>query len=158
MNNNIDVKSISILYLFYKRKMLSWFSPSIQKINFENLQTLLETPEKMHLINTLPSHQQSCLITSTLDAYKEEHTVNEMLHNLKIPERYIVVYGKNEQDETAISKTNQLSQLGVKNVFLYSGGLFEWLLLQDIYGSQNFPTTSTELDILLYKPPKNMFL
>lgn len=157
MNKNIDVKVFQFYIYFTKEKMLSWFSPSIQKINFENLQTLLETPEKMHLINTLPSHQQSCLITSTLDAYKEEHTVNEMLHNLKIPERYIVVYGKNEQDETAISKTNQLSQLGVKNVFLYSGGLFEWLLLQDIYGSQHFPTTSAELDILSYKPPKNMF-
>jgi len=30
--------------------------------------------------------------------------------------------------------------------------LFEWLLLQDIYGSEEFPTTSHELDILKYKP------
>ena len=138
--------------------MFSWFSSSIQKINFENVQSLLETPEKMHLINTLPSHQQKCLILGTLDADKEESTVNDMLNNLKIPERYIVIYGKNEEDETSINKTQQLLQLGVKDIFLYSGGLFEWLLLQDIYGSQNFPTTSVELDILQYKSPKKSFI
>lgn len=137
--------------------MFSWFSFSIQKINFENVQSLLETPEKMHLINTLPSHQQKCLIFGTLDADKEESTLNGMLNNLKEPERYIVVYGKNDQDESAIDKAHQLLQLGVKDVFLYSGGLFEWLLLQDIYGSQNFPTTSVELDILQYKSPRKSF-
>jgi hypothetical protein len=31
--------------------------------------------------------------------------------------------------------------------------MFEWLLLQDIYGAASFPTTSKELDILKYKPP-----
>ena len=29
--------------------------------------------------------------------------------------------------------------------------MFEWLLLQDIYGNELFPTTSKELDILKYK-------
>lgn len=138
--------------------MFSWLSSSIQKINFENVQSLLETPEKMHLINTLPSYQQKCLIVGTLDVEKEESTLNDMLNNLKIPERYIVIYGKNEQDETAMNKTQQLLQLGVKDVFLYSGGLFEWLLLQDIYGSQNFPTTSVELDILQYKSSRKSFI
>ena len=38
------------------------------------------------------------------------------------------------------------------NVYVYPGGLFEWLLLQDIYGEDNFPTTLKELDILKYKP------
>ena len=32
------------------------------------------------------------------------------------------------------------------------GGLFEWLLLQDMYGSDEFPTTNKELDVLKYKP------
>ena len=32
------------------------------------------------------------------------------------------------------------------------GGIFEWLLLQDIYGDDQFKTTSRELDILKYKP------
>ena len=39
-----------------------------------------------------------------------------------------------------------------KNVYIYKGGLFEWLLLQDIYGKDLFPTTTEILDILRYKP------
>ena len=30
--------------------------------------------------------------------------------------------------------------------------MFEWLLLQDIYGAEDFNTTQDELDILKYKP------
>ncbi|GAI73259.1 unnamed protein product [marine sediment metagenome] len=30
-------------------------------------------------------------------------------------------------------------------------GYLKWLLLQDIYGKDEFPTTSEELDILKYK-------
>ena len=41
------------------------------------------------------------------------------------------------------------------NVFIYSGGMFEWLCLQDIYGNELFPTTKKELDILKYKPISN---
>jgi hypothetical protein len=37
---------------------------------------------------------------------------------------------------------------------LYAGGLFEWLLLQDIFGAAEFPTTKKELDIIKYKPNK----
>jgi hypothetical protein len=33
------------------------------------------------------------------------------------------------------------------------GGLFEWLMLQDIYGKELFPTTKKELDLLKFKPP-----
>ena len=32
--------------------------------------------------------------------------------------------------------------------------MFEWLLLQDIYGTKEFPTTKKELEILKYKPNK----
>ena len=30
--------------------------------------------------------------------------------------------------------------------------MFEWLLMQDIYGNDDFKTTQEELDILKYKP------
>ena len=49
------------------------------------------------------------------------------------------------------TKYSQLSQYGLFNIKLYIGGLFEWLLLQEVYGSILFPTTSSELDILKYK-------
>jgi len=48
-------------------------------------------------------------------------------------------------------KYDQLVKLGFSNVFIYLGGLFEWLMLQDIYGYDEFPTTKKELDILKYK-------
>ena len=48
--------------------------------------------------------------------------------------------------------------LGFYNVYLYNGGLFEWLLLQDIYGFDEFPTTKKELDILKYKPKSGFTL
>jgi hypothetical protein len=40
-------------------------------------------------------------------------------------------------------------------VKVYFGGMFEWLLLQDVYGSDSFPTTSKEIDILKFKPLRN---
>jgi hypothetical protein len=36
------------------------------------------------------------------------------------------------------------------------GGLFEWLMLQDIYGYDEFPTTKKELDFLKYKAPSRL--
>ena len=60
----------------------------------------------------------------------------------------------NSNDEKIYTKYNQLTSLGFYNVFIYTGGLFEWLLLQDIYGVKDFPTTKKELDLLKYKPNK----
>ena len=60
----------------------------------------------------------------------------------------IIVYGMNSTDETIVKKYDQLIGLGFTNVYIYLGGLFEWLLLQDIYGLEEFTTTSKQLDIL----------
>jgi hypothetical protein len=65
----------------------------------------------------------------------------------------IILYGRNCNDETFLKKYNQLIGLGFSNIYMYSGGIFEWLLLQEIYGSDEFPTTEKFLDILKYKPP-----
>ena len=66
----------------------------------------------------------------------------------------IIIYGKNSNDEKIYNKYSQLTSLGFYNVYIYTGGLFEWLMLQDIYGEKDFPTTKKELDILKYKPNK----
>ena len=50
-----------------------------------------------------------------------------------------------------VKKYYQLQKLGINNIFIYMGGLFEWLLLQDIYGNDQFPTTTEIIDILKYK-------
>ena len=101
------------------------------------------------LINTLTLNEQECLIKNTIVASQEENEINDLLSN-KI-KADIIVYGKNFLDRTVYKKYEQLNNLGF-NVRIYIPGLFEWLLLQDIYGFENFPTTSRELDILRFRP------
>ena len=120
----------------------------ISKVNFEDIQNARQN--HAIIINTLPHDMQSCLILNTINAYDEERILNEYLNKNKMI--CIYVYGKNSNDETIQIKYTQLKKLGFKNVYLYIGGLFEWLLLQDIYGNDEFQTTNNELDILKYKP------
>ena len=103
-------------------------------------------------INTLPENKQSCLIPTTTVSSDEEGTINNLLKNNSDVE--IIIYGMNNNDESVIRKYKQLVSLGFQNIYIYLGGMFEWLLLQDIYGNDNFPTTSRELDIMKYKPSK----
>jgi rhodanese-related sulfurtransferase len=129
-------------------------SQSIQKINFEDMQTAYKNPEIYLLMNTLPLSEQLCLISNTLTPQKEEILMNRYLNSNK--NIRIIIYGRNSNDETIYKKYNQLVSLGFTNVYLYLGGLFEWLMLQDIYGFDDFPTTSRQLDILKYKPNQKL--
>ena len=128
-------------------------SQSIQKINFEDIQYVLKNLESHLLINTLPDTEQTCLLPNTVHASQEEAIINKYLKN-GLKNIKIIIYGRNCNDEKIYSKSNQLFSLGFYNVYIYTGGLFEWLLLQDVYGSQEFPTTKKELDLLKYKPSK----
>lgn len=125
-------------------------TPSIRKVNFEDVQQIQNKSIKGLLINTLSADFQSCLISGTVPITQEEKIINELIS--KNPETYVVVYGKNSNDESIYKKYKQLCDLGFSNVQLYIGGMFEWLLMQDIYGSDDFKTTQEELDILKYKP------
>lgn len=127
---------------------------SINKmINFEDLQEMLSSRSKFLLVNTLSVMEQTCLIQDTLNAGQEEPTINNFLENNQLNVR-IVVYGKNANDTSAYKKHQQLLKMGFTHTYLYPGGLFEWLLLQDIYGPEEFPTTTKELDILKFKPSR----
>jgi hypothetical protein len=86
-----------------------------------------------------------------MNIHKEEEIMNQLLNAGK-KEVKIVIYGKNCNDDKLYAKYQQLTSLGFYNVFVYPGGLFEWLMLQDIYGHDDFPTTKKELDILRFKP------
>ena len=66
----------------------------------------------------------------------------------------IIIYGEYSTDDSIIKKFKQLTSLGFTNVHVYAGGLFEWLLLQDIYGDELFQTTKKERDILKFKGKK----
>ena len=128
-------------------------SQSIRKINFEDIQYIIKNPERHIIINTLPISEQDCLLPNTMNINKEEELINQLLNSGK-KEVNIVIYGKNCNDIKLYTKYQQLTSLGFHNVSVYPGGLFEWLLLQDIYGTIDFPTTKKELDLLRFKPNK----
>ena len=123
-------------------------STSIRKINFEDMQSFIKD-DNATIINTMDMSNQDCLIANTTPASQEMVLINRLLQtNI---ERKIIIYGMNAADESLGNKYNQLTKLGFSNTYVYVGGLFEWLLLQDIYGFDSFPTTKKELDILKYK-------
>lgn len=119
--------------------------------NFEDVQYAVDHAPGYLLINTLSENEQSCLIKNTIHANNEEGMINHQLQarNTRAP---IIVYGKHANDRGVVKKYEQLVKMGFSKVYIYQGGLFEWLLLQDIYGADEFPTTASEIDILKYKP------
>lgn len=140
---------------------------SKNKINYEDVQHAVlknsvyknnDYEKKYIIINTMDKNSQSCLILNTIPIQEEEEMINGILNNKypNVNNIIVIVYGMNSNDESINSKYEQLIKLGIKNVFVYTGGMFEWLLLQDIYGCDLFPTTSRELDILKYKPRKQL--
>jgi hypothetical protein len=106
------------------------------------------------LINTLPADQQDCLIKGTLSADQEERAINDALTKYVpgSPPFECIIYGANCCDLSPDNKRRQLLELGfgLKEVKIYRGGMFEWLLLQDIYGCAKFATTKKELNLLKY--------
>lgn len=138
---------------------------STNKINYEDMQYAAlkksvykstDYDKKYIIINTMDKNCQSCLIQNTIPIQEEEEIINGILKNTSSNNNTIIVYGMNSNDESIHTKYDQLVKLGIKNVFIYTGGMFEWLLLQDIYGRDLFPTTSRELDLLKYKPRKQL--
>ena len=124
-------------------------STSTRKVNFEDVQHSMKNKNKFLLINTLDGSRQNILIKNTVPVDKEEELINKLIKsNLNVN---IIVYDENANAPNLMKKYDQLVSLGFINVFIYPGGLFEWLLLQDIYGYDNFPTTSQERDILKFK-------
>jgi hypothetical protein len=120
---------------------------AIQRISFEDVQHAQVSGQL--IINTLSVKEQGMLISKTVDCELEIQSVERAIR-LKEP---IIIYGKHCNDETIYVKYEQIKKLGGK-VYVYVGGLFEWLLLQDIYGSEHFQTTgnATTVDLLKYKP------
>jgi len=128
---------------------------SLNLLNYQDIQYIQKCHSSYILINTLSNNEQSCLISNTLNFDDEEKIINNLIKS-KQKNFGIVIYGKNASDDTIIKKYNQLLNLGFTNLYIYNGGLFEWLLLQDIYGFDEFPTTSKTMDILKYKSKSNL--
>lgn len=124
-------------------------SAYIKKINFEDMQHAIKDNEKSVIINTLTPDKQQCLIKGTITIEEEIKILNHYLS--KDTKIRIIIYGINACDPTMLQKYNQLMNLGFYNIYIYPGGMFEWLLLQDIYGEDVFPTTTKEKDLLRFK-------
>ena len=130
----------------------NWFTPSLPvKIGFEDVKVAIQNPDKYLLINTLGINEQTCVIKNTTPIELEEKIVNDLLDKFDFNTRTFLIYGKNTSDNNVDTKYNQLRGLGFSNIYIYPGGLFEWLLLQDIYGNKEFPTIGREPDILKHR-------
>lgn len=123
-------------------------------ITFEDVQNAIYDKEKTLIINTLDANMQSCLITGTLNIETEVEVLNALIK--KNTDVRIIIYGMNATDKTVQKKYEQLIKLGFYNVYIFSEGIFQWLLLQDVYGAELFPTTSTKVDLLRYKGRRQM--
>jgi hypothetical protein len=129
----------------------NWFQTTINKIGFEDMKHAIDSSQYI-IINTMDRNMQECLIKNTIDIHREEEIMNEIIEKFEMKTKKIIIYGMNSCDRDIDKKYKQLCGLGFSNIYVYSGGLFEWLLMQDIYGEKEFPTTKKVLDILKYKP------
>jgi hypothetical protein len=130
-----------------------FFKTTYRRISFEDVQFSISRGDEFLLINTMPLSEQTCLIKGTIAIDREESIINNYIEQYDYL-KHIIVYGKNAADDSVEKKYQQLVAFGFSNIYLYNGGMFEWLLLQDIYGAEEFPTTIKERDILKYKPLK----
>lgn len=127
-------------------------SSIIKKINYEDIQN---RNKNVLLLNTLSETKQACLIKGTIHAKDEERLINDYYKQGEL-RKTIFLYGEHSNDQSLNNKYNQLLSLGFTNIYVYLGGMFEWLCLQDIYGEDLFPTTSEVVDLLQYKPTSNL--
>ena len=128
-----------------------WFQQEkIIKLGFEDVLYGIHHNNECILMNTMPHDLQNCLIQNTLLINIEEQTINKLMDQNKFQTK-IILYGKNSTDNLCDKKYKQLCELGFRQVYICAGGMFEWLLLQDIYSNTEFPTATKINDVLLYK-------
>lgn len=152
----------------------SFFSYPPKLIGFEDILNVIKTPSKYILINTMPENIQDILIPTTIESSKEETCINDIIdfNKSSMNNISIIIYGKNSCDTTVNAKYKQIKRYGFTNVYIYTGGLFEYLLLNDIYGKEHFPlnvnsesgiyvytntSQPTKIDILKYKPDRSIY-
>ena len=128
---------------------------TINKINYENIQEIIKNNyNEYYIINTLSNDLQNVLIPKSIHSNNEENLINDLISK-SLFDCKIIIYGKNCNDESIYTKYLQLKKYGFSKIYLYVGGIFEWLILQDIYGKELFPTDGFTLNILNYKSIKS---
>jgi len=110
---------------------------------------MLKRHKHVILITTITDKQGMHRIKHTLSPETEVETINKHLASSENTE--IIIYGLNCADTSVFQKYEQLVSFGFTNVFIYCGGIFEWMLLQDVYGTDTFHTNHAVDDMLKYK-------
>ena len=103
-------------------------------IGSEDLKLLMRK-HNAHLFNGLPIGYTNCNIKGTVDP----ENAKEYIKNLNKEKDLVIVYCANATCSASHSFASKELR-GFKNKFLYTGGLYEWLLLQNFYSEKKFPT------------------
>jgi hypothetical protein len=140
---------IQIQLKSYYNNIIMGVMYSMPSYNYHQLQDRMKNHKDIVLINTLPLTRQDCLIKGTLKAFIEVEHMNKLLKVNKNKE--IIIYGIHHTDISVVQKYNQLKKLGFTNVHIYFGGMYEWLLLQEVFDITNFQTDGTIENIVDYK-------
>jgi hypothetical protein len=121
---------------------------SYQHYSFKELQNKMDHCKgEFILLNTLPVQEQNYLIKGTINAVLENDFINSLAKKDRGKE--IIIYGRDHLDMSVIEKYNKLKKIGFTKIYIYFGGLFEWSLLQEIYGVNNFQTDGNVTDPLI---------
>ena len=137
--------------------MLNFFIKPAEKphnmVGFEDVKHAIRSgPAKFILINTF---DQDVIVQGTVSSDREEIVINAQLTDYTKPDVPIIVYGRNSSDDSVDRKEKQLRALGIEDIYIYRGGMFEWLLLGDVFGLDEFPIVRRGIvgvDILKYAP------
>jgi hypothetical protein len=116
--------------------------PVLDRATFDDLKD-----PRFLIINVLSETEQDVLIQGTVPCSEEVAEVEKAIAEKKV----IIIYGRNNHDDRVCLKYSQLKKLGGK-AKVYIGGLFEWILLQELYGNERFPLTSYNFDPYQYSP------
>ena len=116
--------------------------PVLERATFDDLMNA-----SYLIINVLNDTEQDVLIQGTVPCTEEVVQVEKAIQE----KRVIIIYGRNNHDDKVWIKYAQLKKLGGK-AKVYVGGLFEWILLQELYGNERFPLTSYKFDPYQYSP------
>jgi hypothetical protein len=117
---------------------------ALEKANFDEVASRNKTTI---LINVLSEAEQGVLIRGTVPCSDEVAEVENAIAQRDT----ILVYGMNCHDERIFAKYQQIKKLGGKPK-VYVGGLFEWMLLNEIYGNERFPLSTDQFDLYQYRP------
>lgn len=110
-------------------------------LNFDDMK--LAVDRGYIICHIMDETDETILIKNTLSVKDEIKKINDLIKQSKFDET-IVLYGRNYTDlEKIVQRFQHLISFGFTRVFIYVGGLYEWVLMQNLYGDKLFPTNNS---------------